>query len=215
MQADEYGEAFQMAISHRVDVNLIVDYQWPKFLVKASLFVREVPDDQDLVDLLSALNEQNITSSEGLYAGLPNAVQTEIGHAQPQGNMVNLLKPVFIQFFCLWVGLCFLATGDLILRAILGNIYTDFARIMHYTRKTIPLRGPQDQYSVATWLPCMRRQAQKKQSPSFQLCWVLPKMPDAVVSYNWDLLSAFNKLSLAFLPKCIEKYLILFASLKQ
>ena len=57
-------------MAHRVDLNLVVDYGWPLFLQHGPQFVDEVDDDQDLVDLLSALNEHNITAAGNLYAGL-------------------------------------------------------------------------------------------------------------------------------------------------
>ena len=73
VQRLRFGEAFQLAIAHRVDLNLIVDYGWPRFPANAARFVEQVNDDQDLGDLLAALREQNITAEGGLYAGLPPA----------------------------------------------------------------------------------------------------------------------------------------------
>ena len=62
-----------MATAHRVDLNLLVDYGWPRFLQTAADFVRQVPDDQDLMDLLSALRDDSVIAEGGLYAGLPPA----------------------------------------------------------------------------------------------------------------------------------------------
>lgn len=64
-------QAWQMVTSHRVDLNLLVDYGWPQFLQQAREFVKQVPDDQDIVDLLLALREESTISEGGIYAGLP------------------------------------------------------------------------------------------------------------------------------------------------
>ena len=56
-----------------MDLNLLVDYGWPRFLQTAADFVRQVPDDQDLMDLLSAVRDDSVIAEGGLYAGLPPA----------------------------------------------------------------------------------------------------------------------------------------------
>ena len=42
VQEGQYGEAFELTSNNRVDLNVIVDYAWPKFLTHAEDFVREV-----------------------------------------------------------------------------------------------------------------------------------------------------------------------------
>ena len=69
----DFESAWQLATAHRVDLNLLVDYGWPRFLQTAADFVRQVPDDQDLMDLLSALRGDSVLAEGGLYAGLPPA----------------------------------------------------------------------------------------------------------------------------------------------
>ncbi|KAA6419594.1 MAG: elongator complex 1-like [Trebouxia sp. A1-2] len=64
----EYGEAFELTSNNRVDLNVIVDYAWPQFLVHATDFVREVEYDQDIVDLLTSLKKESVTSEGGMYA---------------------------------------------------------------------------------------------------------------------------------------------------
>lgn len=120
MQVHEYGEAFELTSNNRVDLNVIVDYAWPQFLVHATDFVREVEVrcttawhskrprplsltiyhlfhqamltvlmssmqlgaasgcdsfcvfcvqyDQDIVDLLTSLKKESVTSEGGMYA---------------------------------------------------------------------------------------------------------------------------------------------------
>lgn len=70
-QDEDYAEAWRLASVHRVDLNLVVDYDWPRFLCRVDSFVEQVPDDQDLVDLLSALREDSVVADGGLYSGLP------------------------------------------------------------------------------------------------------------------------------------------------
>ena len=77
MQGGDYSKAWQLATAHRVDLNLIVDYGWPDFLSKAEDFVDQVPDDQDIVDLLSAMREDSVVAENGLYSGLPPASPTD------------------------------------------------------------------------------------------------------------------------------------------
>ena len=69
----DFAKAWQLSTAHRVDLNLLVDYGWPKFLSRAQAFVDQVPDDQDVIDLLSALQEASVVKEGGLYAGLPPA----------------------------------------------------------------------------------------------------------------------------------------------
>ena len=73
MQDGDYFKAWQLATAHRVDLNLIADYGWPAFLSQAEDFLAQVPDDQDIVDLLSAVREDSVVAENGLYSGLPTA----------------------------------------------------------------------------------------------------------------------------------------------
>ena len=73
VQDADFSTAWQLATAHRVDLNLMVDYGWPAFLSKAEDFVAQVPSDQDIVDLLSALREDSVVAENGLYSGLPPA----------------------------------------------------------------------------------------------------------------------------------------------
>lgn len=76
MQEGDFAKAWQLATAHRVDLNLLVDYGWPKFLLQAESFIDQVSDDQDIVDLLSALREKSVVEEGGLYSGLPPANPT-------------------------------------------------------------------------------------------------------------------------------------------
>lgn len=76
LQAHEYGEAFELTSNNRVDLNVLVDYNWPDFLHHADDFVKEVQYDQDIVDLLAGLKPESVTAEGGLYAAaLPPAPQ--------------------------------------------------------------------------------------------------------------------------------------------
>ncbi len=53
---------------NRVDLNVMVDYAWPRFLDHAADFVRAVVDDQAVCDLLAALRPDSVAAPGGLYA---------------------------------------------------------------------------------------------------------------------------------------------------
>ena len=42
-QDGEYGEAWTLASTHRVDLNLLVDYNWPGFLSQVECIVTHTP----------------------------------------------------------------------------------------------------------------------------------------------------------------------------
>lgn len=68
LQEDDYLQAWQLATVNRVDLNVIVDYAWPRFLQHSRKFVEAVGDDQAVCDLLSALRSDSVTAPGGLYA---------------------------------------------------------------------------------------------------------------------------------------------------
>jgi elongator complex protein 1 len=54
-----------------VDLNLMVDYCWPRFLSRAEQFVAAVPDASELCDLLLALRPGSVLDKDlGVYGGL-------------------------------------------------------------------------------------------------------------------------------------------------
>jgi hypothetical protein len=51
-----------------VDLNIIVDYAWPRFLAHVSEFVHALVDDQAVCDLLAALRPDSVAAPGGSYA---------------------------------------------------------------------------------------------------------------------------------------------------
>ena len=81
MQADAFGEAWRLATVNRVDLNVLVDYAWPRFLEHGVQFVAAVGDDQAVCDLLAALKEGSVTAAGGLYAqALPDPPAAQARH---------------------------------------------------------------------------------------------------------------------------------------
>ena len=79
MQADAFGEAWRLATVNRVDLNVLVDYAWPRFLEHGAQFVAAVGDDQAVCDLLAALKEGSVTAAGGLYAqALPDPPAAQV-----------------------------------------------------------------------------------------------------------------------------------------
>jgi len=82
LQARAYAAAWELATTNRVDLNLLVDWNWPAFLYDVPAFVAAVPAPSDLTDLLFALRPGNMCDEGGLYAGIP----IKPSPASPQGQ---------------------------------------------------------------------------------------------------------------------------------
>ena len=65
--AHQYGDAMEEAASHRVDLNVLVDFQWPRFLDHVGEFVAQVKADS-VCDLLSSLRPENCLSEGQIHA---------------------------------------------------------------------------------------------------------------------------------------------------
>lgn len=68
MQEHDYATAWHCASVNRVDLALLVAYNWPDFLDHAAKLVRDVDHDQDLADILASLQPNDGTG--GLLAAL-------------------------------------------------------------------------------------------------------------------------------------------------
>ena len=77
-----------------MDLNVLVDYAWPRFLEHGREFVAAVGDDQAVCDLLAALKEGSVTASGGRYArALPDPpadqVRERAGNATQSGILLR------------------------------------------------------------------------------------------------------------------------------
>jgi hypothetical protein len=72
-----FAAAAAVATRHRVDLNLIVDRGWPRFLRHADAFVRDVDDPDVVAELLESLDAGDCTAPGKPYARL--APPTEAG----------------------------------------------------------------------------------------------------------------------------------------
>jgi elongator complex protein 1 len=71
LDAQNFAEAFALCARHRVDLNLVVDRGWPRFLLRAEAFVRSVDDPDAVAELLEALDPGDCTAPGNLYGHLP------------------------------------------------------------------------------------------------------------------------------------------------
>ncbi|CAD7702171.1 unnamed protein product [Ostreobium quekettii] len=79
LQQKGYAEAWRLATSNRVDLNVLVDYRWPAFVVEADIFVAEVDNEEDICDMMMALKPGSTLQEGGLYADfLSPTVQTPV-----------------------------------------------------------------------------------------------------------------------------------------
>ena len=58
-------ETLALAARHRVDLNLLVDYGWPRFLSHAEEFVRDVKDPDVIMELIEVLDTRDTTAAGG------------------------------------------------------------------------------------------------------------------------------------------------------
>ena len=58
-------ETLTLAARHRVDLNLLVDYGWPRFLSHADEFVRDVKDPDVIMELIEVLDTRDTTAAGG------------------------------------------------------------------------------------------------------------------------------------------------------
>ena len=65
-----FAAAAALAARHRVDLNLIVDRAWPRFLRHADAFVRDVDDPDVVAELLECLDGGDCTAPGAPYAHL-------------------------------------------------------------------------------------------------------------------------------------------------
>jgi elongator complex protein 1 len=70
LEQQQYARAWQLAITHRVDLNLLVDYAWPCIVHNMKEFVAAVCDPSDLCDLLFALQPGSVLQQGGVYVSL-------------------------------------------------------------------------------------------------------------------------------------------------
>ncbi|KAK9915662.1 hypothetical protein WJX75_002381 [Coccomyxa subellipsoidea] len=93
---DDYAAAWRLATVNRVDLNIIVDYAWPRFLAHVSEFVHALVDDQAVCDLLAALRPDSVAAPGGSYASaLPRpGPSTEMAQPVEGGKVAAVSQAV-------------------------------------------------------------------------------------------------------------------------
>ena len=86
-----FAAAAAVATRHRVDLNLIVDRAWPRFLRHADAFVRDVDDPDVVAELLESLDAGDCTAPGKPYARLKGA-PTEAG----DGDFFSSVDGLFV-----------------------------------------------------------------------------------------------------------------------
>ena len=96
LQENDFGDAWRLATVNRVDLNVLVDYAWPRFLEHGRDFVAAVGDDQAVCDLLAALKDGSVTAPGGLYArALPDPPADQVH--EPSGLQLNPGTPASVR----------------------------------------------------------------------------------------------------------------------
>ena len=73
LAARDWRRALALASTHRIDLNLIVDYAWPAFVERASDFVAAAGDDGAVCELLGALAPVSTLAHGAAHAWLADA----------------------------------------------------------------------------------------------------------------------------------------------
>lgn len=74
LHSQYYTKAWNLTVINRVDLNLIVDYAWPRFLHHVDEFVAAVQDPSDLCDLFFALQPGSVLQPGGMYGSLSSTL---------------------------------------------------------------------------------------------------------------------------------------------
>lgn len=80
LESGNYSRAWDLTVTNRVDLNLLVDYAWPRFLDHAEQFVSAVQDPSDLCDLFFALQQSSVLQQGGMYASLSSTLGWQQQH---------------------------------------------------------------------------------------------------------------------------------------
>jgi elongator complex protein 1 len=84
LEQQHYARAWRLVVTHRVDLNLLVEYAWPSIVHNAAQFVAAVRDPSDLCDLLFALQPSSVLQQGAVYGSLHQM----LGWAQQQQQQV-------------------------------------------------------------------------------------------------------------------------------
>ena len=73
LDARRFAIAAAVAARHRVDLNVIVDRAWPRFLKHADAFVRDVDDPDVVAEILECLDGRGLHGAGGAVRASPDA----------------------------------------------------------------------------------------------------------------------------------------------
>ncbi|GMH34369.1 hypothetical protein BSKO_02203 [Bryopsis sp. KO-2023] len=94
----QYQEAWELATTNRVDLNIIVDYNWPSFISGAGDFVASVTKEEDMCDMMMALKSSSVLDDDGLYSAAPlptSTVVPDIPTEKLEGGKVSAVCRAF------------------------------------------------------------------------------------------------------------------------
>lgn len=74
LDAGDFSAAWRLATVNRLDLNVLVDYKWPRFLGQARAFLNGVASDVDAADFVAGLSPASVTATGGLYAAALTAL---------------------------------------------------------------------------------------------------------------------------------------------
>ena len=82
---EDFALAWRLASVDRLDLNVLADYKWPRFLGQADKFVNAIESDVDIADFIAGLSPGNVATGTGLYAAALSSLYNSNTGTPPGG----------------------------------------------------------------------------------------------------------------------------------
>lgn len=98
LDESDYKGSWKMATVNRLDLNILVDYRWPRFLYHAADFLLAVGSDMEVATFIASLNENSCVDVGGAYHNLvPSTCASNVGSTASQAETLLTLLPRDLQ----------------------------------------------------------------------------------------------------------------------
>ena len=94
LEEKRYGHAYRICRTHRLDMNLLVDYNRAAFLAGVELFVKQVRDGEYLNLFLSSLREEDVTKTIYKPLGVAPVVENGAGEESKVNAICDSVRRV-------------------------------------------------------------------------------------------------------------------------
>lgn len=77
LDGKEYKNAWSLSSVNRLDLNILVDYQWPSLLVNIEAFMQSVGSDVEVSGFLQSLSAHSVLGKSGIYSSVVSCGASE------------------------------------------------------------------------------------------------------------------------------------------